>query len=371
LRGQPGAYAAIFEPDERPLRDGDILRQPALAATLRLLAANGLAEFYQGTLARLIADDLARVGSPVSGADLAAHAATRPAPLHTGIAGATLYNSAPPTQGFASLLILALFDRLAADEVDGFAHVHGLVEATKQAFLLRDRHVGDPADHDYPFQALLDDPAALDALAAKVDPARALAWPQPPHWGDTCWFAAADGDGRVVSAIQSTYFEFGSGVVLPQTGITWQNRGSSFRLVERGWNALRPGRKPFHTLNPALARFDDGRVMAYGTMGGEGQPQTQAAIFTRYARFGVDLQQAISAPRWLLGRTWGEQSTTLKLEDGFDAALYDRLADAGHDVERVGPSTAMMGHAGAIVRHAGGALEGATDPRSDGRVAAW
>jgi gamma-glutamyltranspeptidase/glutathione hydrolase len=175
----------------------------------------------------------------------------------------------------------------------------------------------------------------------------------------------------VVSAIQSTYFEFGSGLVLPRTGITWQNRGSSFRLAESGWNALAPGRKPFHTLNPALARFADGRVMAYGTMGGEGQPQTQAALFTRYARYGQDLQAAISAPRWLLGRTWGDQSTTLKLEDGFAPELYVALADAGHQVERVGPLTATMGHAGAIVRHEDGRLDGATDPRSDGGVAAW
>ena len=371
LRAQPGAYAAIFEPEGRPLQPGDTLRQPALAQTLRTLAERGTGEFYQGELAARIAADLAALGSPVSAADLAAHAATRPAALHARIRDAQLFNSAPPTQGFASLLILALFDRLAASEADSFAHVHGVVEATKQAFLLRDRHVGDPAYHDFDHQALLSDPAALDALAARIDPARALLWPQLPLGGDTCWFAAADGEGRVVSAIQSTYHEFGSGLVLPQTGITWQNRGSSFRLVETGWNALKPGRKPFHTLNPALAKFDDGRMMAYGTMGGEGQPQTQAALFTRYARFGVDLQDANSRPRWLLGRTWGEQSTTLKLEDGFDEALYAALAAAGHDIERVGPLTATMGHAGAIVRHADGRLEGATDPRSDGRAAAW
>jgi gamma-glutamyltranspeptidase/glutathione hydrolase len=371
LRGQPGSYAAVFEPDGRPLSQGDVLRQPLLAATLRKLAADGLDDFYNGELARLIAEDLRTLGSPVSAADLAAHTANRPAPLSVPITGARLINSAPPTQGFASLMILALFDRLTTDAPDTFAHVHGLVEATKQAFLLRDVHVGDPLHTGYDFQALLDDPAALDALSARIDPARALPWPQPPQWGDTCWFGAADREGRVVSAIQSTYFEFGSGLVLPQTGITWQNRGSSFRLAETGWNALKAGRKPFHTLNPALAVFDDGRVMAYGTMGGEGQPQTQAALFTRYARFGIDLQQAISAPRWLLGRTWGEQSTTLKLEDGFAEALYAQLAEAGHDVERVGPLTAMMGHAGALVRHPSGALEGATDPRSDGGVAGW
>lgn len=371
LRDLPGAYASIFEPLGRPLMIGENLVQPVLADTLERLAQDGLGSFYTGALAADIAADLAALGSPVSAGDLAAHVATRPDPLHVSINGATLYNSAPPTQGFASLLILALFDRLAAETVDGFDHIHGLVEATKQAFLIRDAHVGDPAYHDYDWQGLLDDPAALDALAARIAPDRALSWPQPPQLGDTCWFAAADGDGRVVSCIQSTYFEFGSGIVLPRTGITWQNRGSSFRLAADGWNALHPGRKPFHTLNPALALFDDGRVMAYGTMGGEGQPQTQAALFSRYARFGVDLQDAIARPRWLLGRTWGDQSTTLKLEDGFDDALYTALADAGHDVERVGPLTATMGHAGAIVRHADGRLDGATDPRSDGGVAAW
>ena len=371
LRGQPGAYAAIFEPQGRPLRQGDVLRQPLLAQTLHTLAHDGADAFYRGALAERVAADLAALGSPVGLVDLAAHRATRHQALHTRIAGAHLFNSPPPTQGFASLMILALFDRLTADTADGFAHVHGLVEATKQAFLLRDRHVGDPAYHDFDCQALLDDPAALATVAATIDPATALPWPQPPQWGDTCWFGAADGQGRVVSAIQSTYFEFGSGLVLPETGIIWQNRGSSFRLAADGWNALRPGRKPFHTLNPALARFDDGRVMAYGTMGGEGQPQTQAALFTRYARYGVNLQTAIAAPRWLLGRTWGEQSTTLKIEDGFDDALYGDLAAAGHDVERVGGLTATMGHAGAIVRHADGRLEGATDPRSDGGVAAW
>jgi gamma-glutamyltranspeptidase/glutathione hydrolase len=371
LRGQPGGYATIFEPEGRPLAEGDVLRQPALAVTLRALAADGLPDFYTGRLATDIAVDLAALGSPVSAADLAAHRATAPAPLSVGIAGARLYNMTPPTQGLAALLILALFDRLHADKADGFDHVHGLVEATKQAFLIRDAHVGDPAYMTIDPQALLDDAAGLDAMAAKIDPMYALPWPQPSQAGDTTWFAAADGRGQVVSCIQSTYFEFGSGLVLPRTGIVWQNRGASFRLAEGGWNALRPGRKPFHTLIPALARFEDGRVMAYGNMGGEGQPQSQAAVFSRYARFGVPLQQAVTAPRWLLGKTWGEESTSLKLEDRFDPAVISALFAAGHDVELLPAFTSVMGHAGAIVRHASGLLEGATDPRSDGAVAAW
>lgn len=371
LRVQPGAYAAVFEPDGRPLREGDILRQVRLADTLQRLAEAGLDDLYRGELARAIAADLAALGSPLALADLHAHRAQASVPLHVRVGDATVYNHAPPTQGLASLLILALFDRLHAQDAEGFEHVHGLVEATKQAFLIRDAHVGDPAWMTLDPQALLDDAAALDALAARIDPARALPWPQSSQGGDTCWFGAIDGDGRAVSCIQSTYFEFGSGLVLPRTGITWQNRGCSFRLAAGGWNALRPGRKPFHTLNPALAVFDDGRVMSYGTMGGEGQPQTQAAVFTRYARFGMPLQQAVTAPRWLLGRTWGEDSTSLKLESRFDPAIVQALGEAGHAVELLPEFTSVTGHAGALLREADGTLAGAVDPRSDGIVAGW
>lgn len=371
LRNQPGSYASIFEPAGRPLAEGDVLCQPALAATLRILAENGLECFYNGPLAERIAADLKALGSPLTLADLQSHRAEQPLPLSVRIRDAELFNMTPPTQGIASLLILALFDRLEAPEGDGFAHVHGLVEATKQAFLFRDAHIGDPAYMTVCPQALLDEDAELDVMADRIDPARALPWPQPASGGDTTWFATADSEGRVVSAIQSTYFEFGSGLVLPGTGIVWQNRGSSFGLKSDGWNALKPGRKPFHTLNPALARFTDGRVMAYGTMGGEGQPQTQAAIFTRYACYNVGLQEAVTRPRWLLGRTWGEESTSLKIEDRFSPELYAQLRAAGHQVELVPPFTSMMGHAGAIVRHPDGVLEGATDPRSDGQVAAW
>ncbi len=371
LRDLPGAYASIFEPEGRPLVEGDMLRQPALAATLERLAGEGLDGFYRGALAQAIAEDLAQLGSPLAASDLAAFDARTVAPLEVGITGARLFNLPPPTQGVASLLILSLFDRLRAAEADGFDHVHRLVEATKQAFRWRDAHVGDPATMTQDAQALLGDGAALDRMAGAIDLARAAPWPHPPALGDTTWFGAADARGQVVSCIQSTYFEFGSGVVLPQTGIVWQNRGCSFALDGDGPNRLRPGARPFHTLNPALARFDDGRVMAYGTMGGEGQPQTQAAIFTRHALFGQPLQAAVDAPRWLLGRTWGDQSTTLKIEAGFDPVLYEQLEAAGHAVERVPGWSSMMGHAGAILRHPGGMIEGAADPRSDGMVATW
>ena len=184
--------------------------------------------------------------------------------------------------------------------------------------------------------------------------------------GDTVWLGAIDADGRAVSFIHSIYWEFGSGVVLPETGIVWQNRGSSFSLEAGRQNLLEPGRKPFHTNNPAMAIFDDGRVMCYGTMGGEGQPQTQAALFTRYARYGQGLQAAVTAPRWLFGRTWGQPNSRLWLEARIDPEVIEALRGAGHDVEVTEDFTPLMGHAGALVRHADGTIEGAADPRGDG-----
>jgi gamma-glutamyltranspeptidase/glutathione hydrolase len=370
LADLPGFASTFLAMGQAP-EAGTRLRQRALAATLQRLATDGLESFYRGGLAEDLAHDLAAVSAPVALPDLQAHRAAVVKPLSVAIRGARLFNMTPPTQGFASLMILALFDRLAAERADGFEHIHGLVEATKRAFILRDRHIGDPARMSFDPQAALDDSAALARLAAEIDPRQALPWPQPPAAGDTVWFGAMDAQGRAVSVIQSTYFEFGSGLVLPRTGVIWQNRGSSFRLTPGGPNALAPFAKPFHTLNPAMAQFSDGRLMSYGTMGGEGQPQTQAAIFSRYARFGQGLQQAVSAPRWLLGRTWGEESTSLKIEDRFPADVTDRLRAAGHAVEMVAPFTSLMGHAGALVRAPDGDLEGAADPRSDGAVAGW
>jgi gamma-glutamyltranspeptidase len=140
--------------------------------------------------------------------------------------------------------------------------------------------------------------------------------------------------------------------------------------LDEGVNQLRPGKLPFHTLNPALARLKDGRTQAYGTMGGEGQPQTQAAVFTRHVMYGQDLQAAVNAPRWLIGRTWGDISTSLKLEGRFSPQVVEQLTRAGHDVAIVADYTDMMGGAGAVSVHPSGLIEGATDPRADGVCAA-
>ena len=364
LNNQPG-FAETFLENGRPLPVGARLKLSRLAATLEHLARAGADDFYRGDLARAVAADLDAVGSPVRLEDLERHRALEPAPLELSVAGHRVYNMPPPTQGLASLIILGLYERLRIDAPDSFDYVHGLVEATKQAFRVRDNHVSDPAYMTKDPVAFLA-PDALDGMAADIDRARAAPWPNASSAGDTVWLGAIDAEGGAVSFIQSLYWEFGSGVVLPETGITWQNRGTSFSLDADHHNCLKPLRRPLHTIQPPLALLSDGRVMSYGAMGGEGQPQTQAMVFSRHVLHGQDLQAAVTAPRWLLGRTWGSAATSLRMENRFPPELTDALRAAGHPVEVLGPFEEIMGHAGALVHHPNGLIEAAWDPRSDG-----
>ncbi|MDB5963273.1 MAG: gamma-glutamyltransferase [Massilia sp.] len=371
LRGQSG-FAGQFTIDGALPLAGQRFIQPRIAATLQALVDDGLDSYYRGPLAGRIAADLAAAGSPVTLADLAGYRAQRVTPLHLAHSQGDVYNLTPPTQGAVSLAILGLLDRAGLDQValDSADHVHLVVEATKLAFGLRDQFITDPAHMALAGQALLDG-ARLDDLAARIDPRTAAPWGAGKGPGDTIWMGVIDESGLAVSFIQSIYHEFGSGVVLGETGINWQNRGASFSLDGDAVLALKPGKKPFHTLNPAAARLHDGRVMVYGTMGGDGQPQTQAAVFTRHVVFGQPLQTAVTAPRWLLGRTWGQSSDSLKLEGRWPAEIVDELKQRGHEIDMLADFDETMGHAGAIVRNTDGVLEGAADPRSDGAVASW
>ncbi len=365
----PG-FADAFLPGGAVPAIGALFRNTALAGTLEHLGKAGLDDFYRGELAQSLAEDLTRAGSPLAPEDLNEHQARRVAPLQVSLRSGTAYNLPPPTQGLASLILLGVFERLGVGTAESFDYIHGLIEASKCAFRVRDAHITDPAYMTRePAEFLTGD--ALDAMAAGIDPKRAAPWGQGAKPGDTVWLGCIDGEGRAVSFIQSLYWEFGSGLVLPGSGIVWQNRGTSFSLEEGAANPLMPGRKPFHTIQPALARLNDGRVMAYGTMGGEGQPQTQAMIYTRHVTYGQELQAAVTAPRWLLGRTWGAESTNLRIEDRFPAAVIEALRAAGHDLEVVGPFDEVMGHAGALIRHPTGVIEGAADPRGDGAAAAF
>ena len=374
-RSQPRDGAALYDApnfrstffiDGKAPKAGGFRKQPKLAETLDQLAHAGLDDFYRGDIAREIAADLDALGSPVTRADLKSYAARWREPLSLKLRGATLYNTPVPTQGLASLLILGILERLRAGEIEAVSHAHAVIEASKRAFGHRDRACVDFDVATEDFDRLLSS-ASLDADAARIDMRRAAPWPLPPDKGDTIWMGAIDASGLAVSYIQSVYWEYGSGVVLPQTGVLMQNRGVAFLLDPAHARALKPGRRPFHTLNPALAVFADGNVMSYGSMGGDGQPQFQAQVYSRIAA-GESLADAVAKPRLLWGRTWGADSVTVKVEAAYDDAVVAGLRRLGHDVERM-PAERQdaFGHAGALRRGARkGEIAAAHDPRADG-----
>jgi gamma-glutamyltranspeptidase/glutathione hydrolase len=336
-----------------------------MSKTFSLLIKNGFDDFYTGEIAKDILSDLEILGSPLKKIDFDNYQASFVDPLELDIKDAKLFNLPPPTQGLASILILGVLDELSSKYENDTDLIHKVVEATKVVFKIRDKYICDP---NYMTKKTSDflNKSFIKELVSKIDLNKALPWPETSVGGDTVWLGASDSYGNTVSFIQSIYWEFGSGLILPKTGITMQNRGISFSLDNNNFNKLLPLRKPFHTIQPALAHFNDGRVMSYGTMGGEGQPQTQATIFLRYALQNLDLQKAVNEPRWLLGRTWGDETTSLKIEGRFKKPTFDDLENLGHIIEKVGDFEEIMGHAGAVVNHPNGLIEGAFDVRSDG-----
>lgn len=369
--GELPEFSQLFLPQGRALQAGESFYNPAFAQLLERLAQVGLDDFYSGQSGETIAAHLAKIGSPLTVTDLKNYQAQWQKPLSVRTSKGEFYNLGLPTQGLASLLIAAIIDQQFADAsfatMSESAQLHQIIEATKQAFMVRDAIVGDPAFNHRPPEAYLTR-EVVSQLHAKINPERALEWPQVAEPGDTVWMGCCDNQGRMVSYIQSLYWEFGSGVVIPELGVVWNNRGVSFSLDEQSRNPLRPNSQPFHTLNPALALLDDGRSMVYGTMGGEGQPQTQAAILWRYLYQQQPLSESIAAPRWLLGRTWGENVHDLKLEANLPQECVSELKQLGHQLKTVPECNELMGHAGAIVAQQQQIIAAASDPRSDGQA---
>jgi gamma-glutamyltranspeptidase/glutathione hydrolase len=360
-------FASTYFIDGRKPEKGVLRKLPALAATLRQLSDAGLDDFYRGDVGREIAADLERAGTPVTRDDLARFRAVERLPLSARLKDCVVHMPQPPSQGFAALLMLGIFDELGVQGGDSVAHAHGLIESVKRANAIRDRVVTD-------FDRMPHDPAAFLTRevfrreASLIDMGRAGPWPMPmAEDGDTIWAGAIDKDGMAVSLIQSIFWEYGSGVVLPKTGVLMQNRGLGLSLDPTSLNALAPGRKPFHTLHAPLAVFDDGRVLSYGSMGGEVQPQITTNNFLRHARFGKAIAEALDAPRFTFGKAWGAERATVKAESRLDASLVAGLRKLGHEVEVSASAYAdSFGHAGMLLRRADGSIEADHDPRADG-----
>lgn len=346
-------------------KTGQRFYQKTLAKTFRELSENGLNSFYRGNLAKLIAKDMKSLGMPITESDLANYSPVRRTPLRLQHSCGEIFNLPPPTQGVLSLSILAILDKLRIDGKHEGQFIHATVEATKQAFVLRDRHITDPRYMKVDAQSLLAS-HAISEMTSNISLNEISTVGKGEGPGDTIWMGIMDSKGFSVSFIQSIYHNFGSEVVLPSTGILWHNRGVSFNLKKDHIRSLIPGKKPYHTLNPAAARLNDGRILIYGTRGGDGQPQTQAAIFHRYAVQKINLQTSVSMPRWLYGPITGHFENNLKLENRFSNETIEYLKKRGHDIYMLPPYSEIVGQAGALVRHLDGMMEGAYDIRSDG-----
>lgn len=351
---------------------GQWRRQPQLAGTLEALAQGGPRDFYEGYLAQRIARGLADAGSPLSAADLARTQARAEAPLRLPYRSGELVGLQPPTQGMTTLEIMGILDRFDLQTVaEGSAdHFHLMVEAVKQAFLDRNRFVADPDHADVPTARLLS-PTHLDARAAAIDPRHALPWPHVFQNGDTVYIGVADAQGRAVSMLATVYFDWGSGVLVGDTGLLWHNRGAAFSLDPAHPNMLAPGKRPFHTLNPGMYLERGKPTLLYGTQGADGQPQTLAAILTRMIDYQLTPALALAKPRFLLGKTFSDARDSLKLEDDLPERVFAELAARGHELARVPAQSPLMGHPGAIrIDPVTGWMSGAHDPRSDGRALA-
>lgn len=378
--GSDGAWAAVFRPHGRPWREGEVVRVDPLAATLRRLADDGPDDYYEGALAARQAAFLAQAGSFVTAVDLAAHASTWTRPIGVNYRGALATTHPPNSSGVIALIALAVMDHFDGprEEFD-VERIHLAVEASRLALEDRERALADAdAMAQGTLQGMLD-PGHAEELAARIDPRRSgIASPTTaPRGGGTVYLAAADRWGGIVSLLQSNWHGFGSGVVDPETGIAYQDRGSSFSLDPRHPNALAPGKRTAHTLTPGILFRDGLPWVAHGSMGGEVQVQVYAQVVSALVDRGVDVATAVSAPRWgLQTRSILEPPEHLLMESRFPEALVADLAERGHPVRLIGTYDAAMGHCHAIEvrRGADGAVTGfaaATDPRSEGRPAVW
>ena len=362
-------FAKIFYPDGRPLRPMETLCQPELAKSLALLANEGARSFYEGSLAKALVKGLADVGGLLTDRDFASQRAFFVEPVRTPYRDCVACNLPPNCQGLSSLQILGIFNCFDAKKLgEGTAaFYHVLTEAVKRAFADRERYVTDPAFSKTDYASLLaPDYLASMARSLPMNGVGNYLLPSLSPQGDTVWLGCVDKAGNAVSYIQSIYHDFGSGIIPEGTGVILQNRGSFFSLDEKHANALEPMKRTMHTLNPPMLLKDGKPYLVYGTMGGDGQPQTQAVIASRVVDFGMSPKDAVAAPRFLYGRTWGDNSTTLKLEGRVRPEVGKRLAELGHSVEYLDNFTETMGHAGAIVVKEDRSVEAATDPRSDG-----
>ena len=371
--------AATFLIEGRAPKTGEIVRNPNLANSLELIAKGGRDAFYKGPLAKAIADDMAKREGLLTAADLAAHTSDWTEPISTDYKGYQVLEFPPNTQGVVALEMLNILEGFDLKPLghNSAEYLHLLVEAKKIAFADRDAWLADPG---------ATPPDALKRMLSKsygaerrkeIDPDRAAreykplsigssapnGEARPPAHGDTIYLTAADKDGNVVSLIQSIYESFGSGIVAGDTGIALHNRGTSFSLNPAHPNALAPGKRPFHTLVPAMVLKDGRPWLSFGVMGGDMQPQGHVQVLLNLIEFGMNVQEAGEAPRFR------HSGTGLMIESAISPEARFGLNERGHRL--ISSIGSFGGFQGILIDPTTGVMMGGSDPRKDGLAIGW
>ncbi|XNZ00760.1 gamma-glutamyltransferase family protein [Micrococcus luteus] len=376
ILGEIADFAATVLPGGRAPREGEKVVFADHAVTLREILATGGESFYRGVLAERIVAYAEAGGGLLSAEDLAEHEVDWCEPIAASWGGHELYEIPPNSQGLAALVAIRILERLGVDpagtggtersgaDPDDAETVHLQVEAMRQALSVLHGDIADPAWMRVEVQDILSD-EVIDALAARISRSRAAdVVTEPPLAGGTVYLSVGDADGMMVSLIQSNYYGFGSGVVVPGTGIALHDRGAGFVLTEGHPNQVAGSKRPLNTIIPGLLTRGGVPVCAYGVMGGPMQPQGHLQVMHRLLA-GQSVQQALDAPRWFV-----EGDGELKLEVGWPHEVAAALEAKGHCVTRTGPGDRTYGGGQAVLRLPDGGYAGGSDPRKDGHAAA-
>lgn len=350
-----------FAPNGRPPAVGELWTSRGHARTLSQIAETGAADFYRGEIAQTIARFAAQTGGLLTKADLARHSSSWVEPIRARYHGYDVWEIPPNGQGIVALIALNILEAMNLDQYprESTESYHLQIEAIKLAFADAQHYVADPELATVPTEALLTSAYAAQRRALigqqALDPA-----PGDPLRGGTVYLCTADMDGMMVSMIQSNYMGFGSGIVVPGTGVALQNRGVGFTLQPGHPNVLQPGKRPFHTIIPGFVTRDEQAIGPFGVMGGHMQPQGHVQMIVNTLDYGFNPQASLDAPRW-----YWEQNRTIELEPGVDQTILEGLRARGHDVAIV-PERGTFGRGQIIWRLPSGAYVAGSDGRTDG-----
>lgn len=359
--------ARAYSPRGRHPRAGELLQQPDLAASLRAIAANGADTFYRGELGQRIAEAIAGIGGWISADDLAAHRTERREPIETTYRGLRVVGQPPVSQGHVLLEELAIADGLDLRSMGwgSVEQIHTMVEIKKLAFADRDAMAGDPRSVRFVVEELMD--SAFVAQRRHAIGGRAAERVEPAVLpANTTYLAVVDREGNAVSLIESVFSLFGSATMVPGTGILLNNRLSGFSLDPRSPNVVAPGKRPVHTLNTVMVLDGSTPRFVYGTPGAQAQVQTNFQLAVGLIDHGLDVQEAIEAPRW-----FHEAGRALKIESRVPEQVRKGLAAKGHDLQLLGDWAEVTGGAQAVAIDENGVFSAGADPRREGYAAGY